>query len=102
MTASSLGLKVNKIKGESARSVDDRVAVEEPLEIRLGYETPQGRTATSISITMRTPSWPPACYRTAEQFQGWLERTRFVENTAESIAWFNENAANIKSKQTKY
>lgn len=38
----------------------------------------------------------------SERFQGWLERTRFVENTAESIAWFNENAANIKTKQTKY
>ncbi|MCH8248629.1 MAG: hypothetical protein IH913_03370 [Proteobacteria bacterium] len=38
----------------------------------------------------------------SERFQGWLERTQFVENTAESIAWFNENAANIKSKQTKY
>ena len=38
----------------------------------------------------------------SERFQGWLKRTRFVENTAESIAWFNENAANIKSKQTKY
>jgi len=35
--------------------VDDQVAVEEPLEIRLGYSTPQGRTARSVSITMRTP-----------------------------------------------
>jgi len=37
--------------------VDDQVAVEEPLEIRLGYTTPQGRTASSISITMRTPGF---------------------------------------------
>ncbi|MGI9219990.1 MAG: formate dehydrogenase accessory sulfurtransferase FdhD, partial [Woeseiaceae bacterium] len=30
-------------------------AVEEPLEIRLGYATPDGRATRSISITMRTP-----------------------------------------------
>jgi FdhD protein len=31
------------------------VAVEEPLEIRLGYSTPDGRALKSLSITMRTP-----------------------------------------------
>lgn len=34
---------------------EDRVAVEEPLEIRLGYSTPGGRSTRSLSITMRTP-----------------------------------------------
>ena len=34
---------------------DDRVAVEEPLEIRLGYESDEGRVESSVSITMRTP-----------------------------------------------
>ena len=60
MTVSSHAITVDKINGDSANpataeSVDDRVAVEEPLEIRLGYGTPEGRTASSISITMRTP-----------------------------------------------
>lgn len=58
MSRSSLAIKVDKIGGDSARShvgVEDRVAVEEPLEIRLGYATPDGHTATSLSITMRTP-----------------------------------------------
>jgi FdhD protein len=58
MSSSSLTIKVNKIGGDSAKSpvaVEDRVAVEEPLEIRLGYSTPDGRTASSLSITMRTP-----------------------------------------------
>ena len=31
------------------------MAVEEPLEIRLGYETDGGRMESSVSITMRTP-----------------------------------------------
>lgn len=55
MTARSLPFTVNKISGNSAKALDDRVAVEEPLEIRLGYATPKGRTAASVSITMRTP-----------------------------------------------
>lgn len=58
MSSSSLAITVDKMSGDSARSsksVEDRVAVEEPLEIRLGYATSQGHTATSLSITMRTP-----------------------------------------------
>ena len=60
MISSSLAITVSKISGDSARLLDrdlveDRVAVEEPLEIRLGYGTPDGHTASSISITMRTP-----------------------------------------------
>jgi FdhD protein len=60
MTSSSLVITVSKINGDSANLqkrdfVEDRVAVEEPLEIRLGYGSPEGNTASSISITMRTP-----------------------------------------------
>jgi FdhD protein len=60
MSTSSLAITVSKISGDSANLpdrdlVEDRVAVEEPLEIRLGFSTPEGRTASSISITMRTP-----------------------------------------------
>jgi len=55
MTSSSLSITVDKFSQGSANSVTDHVAVEEPLEIRLGYATQDGRTASSISITMRTP-----------------------------------------------
>jgi FdhD protein len=55
MTDSSLPITIGEIRGTSRRSRDDRVAVEEPLEIRLGYETADGRTENSVSITMRTP-----------------------------------------------
>ena len=55
MSARSLEINVSKISGAAEQSVSDRVAIEEPLEIRLGYSTSDGRTATSISITMRTP-----------------------------------------------
>lgn len=55
MNTSSLAVTVDKVSSRSAISASDWVAVEEPLEIRLGYSTPSGHTASSVSITMRTP-----------------------------------------------
>lgn len=34
---------------------DDLIAVEEPLEIRIGYGKPENRAQKTISVTMRTP-----------------------------------------------
>jgi FdhD protein len=55
MVASSNPIDINKVSDGSITTVADCVAVEEPLEIRLGYSTPDGRASRSISITMRTP-----------------------------------------------
>ena len=55
MTVRSQPIEVVKIRGDLRESTADRVATEEPLEIRLGYETGGERHTTSISITMRTP-----------------------------------------------
>lgn len=55
MTSNSQPVTISVVRGSSRQLRDDRVAVEEPLEIRLGYELPEGRAETSISITMRTP-----------------------------------------------
>ena len=41
MTGRSQPIEVTKIRGDLRESADDRVAVEEPLEIRLGYEDSQ-------------------------------------------------------------
>ena len=62
MSTSRHPFNIRKIDADSAkladaRCVEDWVAVEEPLEIRLGYASPEGRTATSVSITMRTPGF---------------------------------------------
>jgi FdhD protein len=46
---------INKVANGQQATQSDSVAVEEPLEIRLGYSTPDGRATRSISITMRTP-----------------------------------------------
>ncbi len=60
MKSGSLAIEVARIDvarpGDDVReSRADAVAVEEPLEIRIGYSTPAGRATRSISITMRTP-----------------------------------------------
>lgn len=45
-----------RIRAGKTASVQDVLVVEEPLEIRLGYNDPyKGRVHKSISITMRTP-----------------------------------------------
>lgn len=55
MSSSSFAVEISKIRAGVPEVLADSVAVEEPLEIRLSYETPEGRATRSISITMRTP-----------------------------------------------
>ena len=55
MTGRSQAIDVARMRAHLRESVDDRVAIEEPLEIRLGYDIDGARHTTSVSITMRTP-----------------------------------------------
>jgi len=48
--------EIDRIEAGAASAVEDAVAIEEPLEIRLAYSNSDGRRAEqSISVTMRTP-----------------------------------------------
>jgi len=55
MSTGSFAIEINKIRKGQRSPHADSVAVEEPLEIRLGCSTPNGPATRSISITMRTP-----------------------------------------------
>lgn len=55
MTGRSQPIEITKIRADLRESVQDRVAIEEPLEIRLGFESEGERQTKSVSITMRTP-----------------------------------------------
>ena len=55
MSGSSLATAIHRISGASQQPHDDLVAIEEPLEIRLGHVTSGKREDSSVSITMRTP-----------------------------------------------
>ena len=46
--------KIKRITADRCVDVEDRVAIEEPLEIQLSYGL-QDKTQTNISVTMRTP-----------------------------------------------
>ena len=46
---------VQRMNGSVVSQDHDLLAVEEPLEIRLGYGTAEGRVSRSVTITMRTP-----------------------------------------------
>jgi FdhD protein len=55
MSTSSLAIDISKVNAEQRITVEDHVAVEEPLEIQIGTASAAGAAAKSISITMRTP-----------------------------------------------
>jgi len=48
-------VRLTRVSGDSLEPADDTLAVEEPLEIRLGCEVAGRRGRRAISITMRTP-----------------------------------------------
>ena len=48
-------ISIQTISGGSITETDDKVAVEEPLEILLEYSTSTGRMQKNIAVTMRTP-----------------------------------------------
>jgi FdhD protein len=55
MAGSSYAVDISKFSSGRQATLQDSVAVEEPLEIRVAYSTPDGRATRSVSITMRTP-----------------------------------------------
>jgi FdhD protein len=48
-------ISIQKIIDGKITETDDKVAVEEPLEIQLAYSTATGRMQKNIAVTMRTP-----------------------------------------------
>ena len=48
-------VKAERVTGFSSETAEEMLAVEEPLEIQLGYGAARTRAVKSISVTMRTP-----------------------------------------------
>lgn len=48
-------IEVRRVAGDLATQGNDKVAIEEPLEIQIGLERRGMRTVRSVSVTMRTP-----------------------------------------------
>ncbi|SDD98184.1 FdhD protein [Dyadobacter soli] len=54
-TSSITSHKITRISGEGAEILDDQLAVEEPLEIQIAFQSAGRSERKSISVTMRTP-----------------------------------------------
>jgi FdhD protein len=52
-----LSVVAERVTGFTSQSAEETLAVEEPLEIQLGYSTGGRRAVKSISVTMRTPGY---------------------------------------------
>jgi FdhD protein len=48
-------ITIYKVSAAESKEIEDKVAVEEPLEIQLEYSTASGRMLKNIAVTMRTP-----------------------------------------------
>jgi FdhD protein len=48
-------ISIHKINSREINETEDKVAVEEPLQIQLEYSTASGRMLKNIAVTMRTP-----------------------------------------------
>jgi len=53
--SSETTVPVRRVTPEGASGEDDRLAVEEPMEIRVAFGPEGARSARSLSVTMRTP-----------------------------------------------
>ncbi|MCX6216839.1 formate dehydrogenase accessory sulfurtransferase FdhD [Spirosoma sp.] len=71
---------VHKILGESLSEAPDLLAVEEPLEIRLGFGPASNREQRSISVTMRTPG------HDEELAMGFLFTEGIVQRSADIVS----------------
>lgn len=80
---------VIRLRAGHSETVDDILAVEEPLEIRLGYTDPRkGRVHRSVSITMRTPG------HDAELALGFLFAESIIRSR-KSVTTIDTAAANV-------
>ena len=51
------GVMAERVTGFTSQTAEETLAVEEPLEIQLGYGAAESRAVKSISVTMRTPGY---------------------------------------------
>ncbi|MES2624403.1 MAG: formate dehydrogenase accessory sulfurtransferase FdhD [Pseudomonadota bacterium] len=95
---------VIRLRAGKAETIQDVLVVEEPLEIRLGYNDPRkGRIHKSISITMRTPGNDVVLalgFLYAESIIKSLETVTAIDTTTNNVIRIElSNSANFDSQR---
>lgn len=95
--ASTESIKIKKISAGVAAEANDQLAIEEPLEIQLAYESETGFIKKSIAVTMRTPG------HDGELATGFLftEGIIKINNEIKSIKQRDENTILITANENK-
>jgi FdhD protein len=75
-----LSKKIWKVSTLETSTINDGLAVEEPLEIQVSFGQPQARTKKSISITMRTPGDDPELALGFLYTEGIIKKPNDVQN----------------------
>lgn len=79
-TAPAEVVSANSTSGLAPAPRPDLLAVEEPLEIRVAFSSPQGRITRSLAVTMRTPG------HDFDLAAGFLFSERVVDSAAQILA----------------
>lgn len=81
---------ISKIDNGEINEINDELAIEEPLEIRLAYSTANGQMLKNISVTMRTPG------NDEELAAGFLFTEGVIKDEAEVLK-INHNLSDMNS-----
>jgi FdhD protein len=92
-TSSITNHKIIRISGHATEELDDHLAVEEPLEIQVAYQSAGQKERKSISVTMRTPG------NDAELAAGFLFTEGIIHSKSQidgiAHAAFDENRVSV-------
>ena len=82
---------VERVTGRTSRQVQDSLAIEEPLEIQLGYGPAHSRRTKSISVTMRTPGNDFDLAAGFLMTEGVIHDANDIEQIAHEVSHFSES-----------
>jgi FdhD protein len=95
-----LNVMAERVTGFTSQTAKETLAVEEPLEIQLGYGTAEGRAVKSISVTMRTPGYDFELAAGFLMTEGVVRDVNDIERIAYAGAGDIEEAAESNTART--
>lgn len=91
--SATLQFPITRVDDLISSAISDSLAIEEPLEIRIGFGPMEGRSVKNISVTMRTPG------NDAELATGFLFTEGIIKNKADLSAVAHRFIACAENKE---